>query len=187
MLKKFWGCVREFKTQTFITLFFIVLEAVIEALIPFITASMINKIEAGAVMSDILKTGGTLAVMAVLSLCCGGIAGFSSAKASAGFARNLRHDMFEKIQSFSFSNIDKFSSASLVTRMTTDIENVRISYMMLIRIAVRAPMLLIFSIIMAYIMGGVMATSFIVLIPVLAVGLFLISRKAMPAFRAVFR
>ena len=187
MLKRFWGCVREFKTQTFITLFFIVLEAVIEALIPFITASMINKIEAGAVMSDILKTGGTLAVMAVLSLCCGGIAGFSSAKASAGFARNLRHDMFEKIQSFSFSNIDKFSSASLVTRMTTDIENVRISYMMLIRIAVRAPMLLIFSIIMAYIMGGVMATSFIVLIPVLAVGLFLISRKAMPAFRAVFR
>ncbi len=187
MLKKFLGCVREFKKPTYITLFFITLEVVIEAVIPFITANLVNAIQAGAVLSEVLKTGGVLVIMAALSLACGAIAGFTSAKASAGFARNLRHDIFYKIQDYSFTNIDKFSVSSLVTRLTTDVGNVQISFMMLIRIAVRAPLMLIFSIIMAYIMGGALATTFVVIIPVLVFGLLLIAKKAMPAFRRVFK
>ena len=110
-----------------------------------------------------------------------------SSKAGTGFARNLRHDMFERVQSFAFENIDKFSSSSLVTRMTTDVNSVQMAFMMLTRIAVRAPLMLIFSITMAYIMGGALATSFVVIIPVLAFGLIMIGKKAMPAFRAVFK
>ncbi len=193
MIKRFIGCVREYKKPTVLTFIFIVLEAVIECFIPFMTANLINQVEqlnrdsAGGGMNVVLKTGAVLVVMAVLSLCCGGIAGFTSAKASSGFAKNLRHDLYYKIQDYSFENIDKFSSSSLVTRMTTDVTNVQMAYMMIIRIAVRAPLLLIFSIIMAYIMGGTLATSFVVVVPVLAVGLLLISRKAMPAFRRVFK
>lgn len=138
-------------------------------------------------MEDILKTGALLILLALLSLSCGGIAGYTCAKASAGFAKNLRRDIFHKIQSFSFENIDKFSSSSLVTRMTTDVSNVQMSFMMIIRTAIRAPLVLIFSIIMAYKMGGSLATSFVVIIPVLVFGLWIISRKAMPAFRSVFQ
>ncbi|MBQ4082295.1 MAG: ABC transporter ATP-binding protein [Clostridia bacterium] len=187
MFKRLLKSVREYKTPTVLTLLFIVLEAIIEAFIPFITANMVNRIKDGAEISEILRLGGVLAVMAVLSLCCGGIAGFTCAKASAGFSKNLRRDMFHKVQTYSFENIDKFSSSSLVTRMTTDVTNVQMSYMMIIRTAIRAPLMLIFSIVMAYIMGGALATSFVVIIPVLAVGLFLVSRKAMPAFRRVFK
>ncbi len=187
MIKKMLGCVREYKKPTLLTLLFIVLEAIIECLIPFITADLVNRIEAGTQLSVIVKTGIILIVMAALSLCCGGIAGATSAKASAGFAKNLRHDIFHKVQTYAFENIDKFSSSSLVTRMTTDVTNVQMSYMMLIRIAVRAPLMLIFSIIMAYIMGGALATSFVVIIPVLVSGLLLIARFAMPAFRRVFK
>ena len=187
MFKRLLKSVREYKTPTVLTLLFIVLEAIIEAFIPFITANMVNRIKDGAEIAEVLRLGGVLAVMAVLSLCCGGIAGFTCAKASAGFSKNLRRDMFHKVQTYSFENIDKFSSSSLVTRMTTDVTNVQISYMMIIRTAIRAPLMLIFSIVMAYIMGGALATSFVVIIPVLAVGLFLVSRKAMPAFRRVFK
>ena len=148
---------------------------------------MVNRIQAGAGISEILKIGGVLILLAVLSLCCGGLAGFTCAKASSGFAKNLRTDLFEKVQTYSFANIDKFSSSSLVTRLTTDVTNVQMAFMMIIRIAIRAPLMFIFSIIMAYIMGGALATSFVVIIPILAVGLYLISRKAMPAFRSVFR
>ena len=178
---------REYVKPSMITLVFIVLEAVIECFIPFITANLVNSIQSGVDMTTILKTGGLLVALAVLSLSCGGIAGYTCAKASAGFAKNLRHDVFHNIQGFAFSNIDKFSTSSLVTRLTTDINHVQMSYMMIIRIAVRAPMLLIFSIIMAYVMGGALATSFVVLIPVLVTGLLLVSRKAMPAFRRVFK
>ncbi|MBQ2323384.1 MAG: ABC transporter ATP-binding protein, partial [Oscillospiraceae bacterium] len=113
--------------------------------------------------------------------------GFTSARAASGFAKNLRHDVFHKIQTYSFENIDKFSSSSLVTRMTTDINNCTMGFMMLIRIAVRSPLMLIFSVIMAYRMGGALATSFVVIIPVLGLGLYFIARNAMPAFRAVFK
>lgn len=187
MIKRLAGCIREYKTATILTLIFILGEAVIETFIPFITANLVNEIKAGVQMSEIVRTGVFLIVLACLSLACGGLAGFTCSKASAGFAKNLRHDIFRKIQTFAFENIDKFSSSSLVTRMTTDITNVQMSYMMIIRTAVRCPLMLIFSIIMAYIMGGALATTFVIVVPILAFGLFMISRKAMPAFRRVFR
>ena len=187
MIRRLAGCVREFKRPAILTFIFIVLEAVIECFIPFITANLLNALQSGAELPVVFRFGGLLIVMAVLSLCCGGIAGYTSAKASAGFARNLRHDVFSRVQTFSFDNIDKFSSASLVTRMTTDTANVQISFMMLIRIAIRAPLMLIFSVVMALIMGGKLALTFVVIIPVLGGGFFLVARAAMPAFRRVFR
>ena len=187
MLKRLVKCIREYRTPTILTLIFIVGEAVIECLIPFITADLVNRIEAGAAVPEIVKTGLILVGMAVASLCCGAIAAYTCAKASAGFAKNVRHDVFHRVQSFSFRNIDKFSTSSLVTRLTTDINHVQMAYMMVIRIAVRAPMLLIFSIVMAYIMGGALATSFVVIVPFLAFGLLMVARKAMPAFRRVFK
>ncbi len=188
MIKRLFSCVREYKGYAFFTLIFIVAEVVIECLLPFITSKVINKIEANIVdMSYIIKIGLILVLMALLSLGCGAVAAVTCAKASAGFAKNLRHDIFNNIQTYSFENIDKFSSSSLVTRMTTDVTNVQMSFMMLIRIAVRAPFMLIFSIIMAYIMGGALAGSFVVIIPVLAGGLLLVARNAMPAFRRVFK
>ena len=193
MLKRMAKSIREFKKPSILTLIFIIAEVVIEVFIPFITARLINYIQATEAlgqqleMSVILEHGGLLVLMAVLSLTCGGVAAYTCAIASSGFARNLRQDVFDRIQTFSFENIDKFSSTSLVTRRTTDINNVQMSYMMIIRIAVRAPLMLVFAIIMAAIMGGWLAMSFAVLVPLLAFGLFLISRKAMPAFRAVFK
>ncbi len=187
MIKTLAKSIRDNKLPTILTLIFIMGEVVIEVLIPFFTADLVNNIEAGAPIRSIIKTGAWLVLMALISLACGGIAAISCARASSGFARNLRRDMFQRIQSFSFSNIDKFSSTSLVTRLTTDINHVQMSYMMIIRTAIRSPMLLIFSVIMAYRMGGALATSFVVVIPVLFFGLLLISRKAMPAFRRVFK
>ncbi len=187
VLKRLGMCVREFKKPAILTLAFIVCEAIIETFIPFITAELVNKIEGGVDLSEIVKVGILLIVLALCSLACGALAGMFSSKASTGFARNLRHDMFERVQSFAFENIDKFSSSSLVTRMTTDVNSVQMAFMMLTRIAVRAPLMLIFSITMAYIMGGALATSFVVIIPVLAFGLITIGKKAMPAFRAVFK
>ena len=186
MIKRLLGCVREYKLPSILTLIFIIGEVIIEVLIPFITADLVNSIKAGAEMSELLKTGLLLALMAVVSLTCGGVAAFTCAKASAGFAKNLRGDLFRKIQTYSFENIDKFSTASLVTRLTTDIGNVQMSYMMIIRTAIRSPLMFIFSIIMAYVMGGALATTFVVVVPVLITGLLLVSRKAMPAFRRVF-
>lgn len=187
MIKTLSKSIREYKLPSILTLIFISLEVLIEVSIPFITANLVNNIKYGAPIEDVVKTGGALVLLALFSLCCGGIAAVSCAKASAGFAKNLRHDMFEKIGSYSFKNIDKFSSTSLVTRLTTDVTNVQMSYMMLIRTAVRSPMMFIFSIIMAYTMGGALATTFVVVIPVLICGLLFIARKAMPAFRRVFK
>ncbi len=187
MIKTLAKSIRENKLPSILTLIFIMGEVIIEVLIPFRTADLVNNIQSGAPMTDVLKTGLVLIGMALISLCCGGIAAITCAKASSGFARNLRRDMFERIQRFSFSNIDKFSSTSLVTRLTTDITHVQMSYMMIIRTAIRSPMLLVFSVITAYRMGGALATSFVVVIPVLVFGLLLISRNAMPAFRRVFK
>ena len=187
MIKRLAGCVREYKKPTILTLIFIVGEAFIETFIPFITAKLVNLIKYNAPMEQVVRIGLFLVLMACLSLCCGGIAGATCAKASTGFARNLRHDMFERVQGFSFENIDKFSSASLVTRMTTDVSNVQMSFMMIIRLAIRCPLMFIFCIVMAFIMGGKLALTFVVVVPVLIFGLMMIARKAMPAFRAVFR
>ena len=191
MLKKLAKCVREYKRETIWTLCLMVGEAIIETLIPFITATyLINQIQEKGKdldMGYILAVGGILVLMAAASLTCGGLAGFTSARASAGFSKNLRHDIFSKIQSFSFGNIDKFSSASLVTRITTDVQNVQMSFMMIIRTAVRSPLMLIFSIAMSAYMGGWLAATFVVVIPVLGGGLYLVSQKAMPAFKRVFK
>ena len=191
MLKKLAKCVREYKKETILTLLLMVGEAIIETLIPFITATyLINQIQEKGKdldMGYILAVGGILVLMAAASLTCGGLAGFTSARASAGFSKNLRHDIFSKIQSFSFGNIDKFSSASLVTRITTDVQHVQMSFMMIIRTAVRSPLMLIFSIAMSAYMGGWLAATFVVVIPVLGGGLYLVSQKAMPAFKRVFK
>ena len=187
MFKKILSCVREFKVPTILTVLLMIGEAAIETSIPFITANLVNKLRVGAEMSDVIVTGVILIILAMLSLTCGGFAAITSAKASAGFARNLRGEVFSKIQTYSFENIDKFSSSSLVTRITTDVNNVQMSYMMVIRTAIRSPLMLIFSVVMAAIMGGMLALTFVVIIPVLAFGLIMIARRAMPAFRRVFK
>ena len=187
MIKKLLSSVREYKKPTLLTFLFIVGEVIIECLIPFITASLVNQMKGDMEMKTLLLTGLLLVAMALISLSCGGMAGYTSAKAAAGFAKNLRNDIFDRIQGYSFENIDKFSSSSLVTRLTTDVSNVQMSYMMSIRTAVRSPLMLVFSVIMAYRMGGSLAATFLVIIPVLAIGLFVISKLAMPAFHRVFK
>ena len=187
MLKRLSKCVREFKTPTILTLVFIIGEAIIETFIPFITADLVNRIKSGADTKEILSSGLLLIVLAVASLACGGVAGFTCSRASAGFAKNVRHDLFRSIQFFSFQNIDKFSSSSLVTRLTTDVTNVQMAYMMIIRIAIRAPLMLIFSAVMAFVMGGTLAMAFVIVFPILVFGLILIGKKALPAFRSVFK
>ncbi len=187
MLKKLLASVREYKLSTGLTLFFIIGEAIMETLLPFQTAKLVNDIQSGAPMEDVIHIGLILVLMAVISLGCGAAAGFTCSKASTGFAKNLRKDMFRQVQKYSFKNIDKFSSSSLVTRMTTDVTNVQMAYMMIIRMAVRSPLMLIFSAIMAFYMGGTLAMAFVVTIPVLAIGLLLVGKFALPAFHRVFR
>ena len=194
LIKQLAKSVREYKKPSLITLFLMVGEAVIESVIPYITATfLINELSQAAQNGEpirigyIVQIGLALALMAMCSLACGGFAGFTCAKASSGFAKNLRHDLFEKVQGFTFANIDKFSSSSLVTRVTTDVNNVQMSYMMIIRTAIRCPLMLIFSVVMAAYMGGWLACTFAVVIPVLGAGLLLIGKKAMPAFHRVFR
>lgn len=187
MLKKLMKGIGEFRGITIATPLFILGEAVIECIIPFIIAKLVNDINAGCEYSVIVKRGASLFVFAVLSLACGAAAAYTASKSAAGFARNLRRMMFYNVQRFSFSNIDKFSSSSLVTRMTTDVESVRFAFMMIIRGAVRAPLMFIFSIIMAYIMGGRLSLMFVVVVPVMLGGLLLIGYKALPSFRRVFK
>ena len=187
MIKKLLSSVREYKKPTLLTFLFIIGEVIIECMIPFLTASLVNQMKGDMDLKTLLLTGLLLVAMALVSLGCGGVAGYTSAQAAAGFAKNLRNDIFDRIQGYSFENIDKFSSSSLVTRLTTDVSNVQMAYMMSIRTAVRSPLMLVFSIIMAYRMGGTLAATFLVIIPVLAIGLFVISRLAMPAFHRVFK
>ena len=191
MFKKLAKSLREYKLPAILTILFMVGEAVIESLIPTITANyLINEIQKNGEnvqLTAILKVGVILVLLAMCSLSFGGAAGFTSARAAAGFSKNLRHDLFTRVQSFSFHNIDKFSTASLVTRLTTDVNYVQMSFMMLIRIAIRSPLMLIFSIIMAARLGGLLSLTFAVIIPVLAFGLIMIAKKARPAFRRVFK
>ena len=179
--------IREFKKPSILAPVFVSMEVVIECIIPFIVARLVNQIRAGCDISVILWHGLLLLVMAGFSLTFGRLAGIACATASSGFARNLRKDMFYNIQSFSFESIDRFSSSSLVTRLTTDVGNVQNAYMMIIRTAIRSPLMLIFAIVMAFIMGGRLALVFVVVIPILALGLYTIIRKVMPIFKRVFR
>jgi ATP-binding cassette subfamily B protein len=178
--------VREYKTLSIITPILISLEVIIECIIPFITANLVNEIKAGSNLNTILKYGGILIILAFLSLLFGAVAGSTSARAACGFAKNLRKDMFYSVQNFSFENIDKFMTSSLITRMTTDVTNVQNAYMMLIRVAVRSPLMLIFAFSMAFIMGGRMAWIFLLVVPVLGGGLILVIKKTFPLFRKVF-
>ena len=179
--------IREYKQPAILTPLLVVVEVILECLIPFTIAKLVNQMQAGCGMDVIVNYGVQLLIMAILSLIFGVAAGNTCATASTGFAKNLRHDMFYRIQDYSFENIDKFSVSSLVTRMTTDIVNVQMSFMMIIRIAVRGPLMLIFSFIMGFAMGGRLAMIFLVTIPLLGVGLALVIRAAMPIFRRVFR
>ncbi len=193
MIKILSRSVREYKAASILSPIFVSLEVVLECLIPFIIAKLVNAIDVdvskGEVIElrNILMYGGILLVMALASLICGALSGAFSAKASAGFAKNLRKDIYYKIQDFSFENIDKFSTPSLVTRMTTDITNVQFSYMMIIRIAVRCPLMMVFSLVMTFIMGGNLGCIFVGVIPPLGLLLFLIMYKAMPLFRRLFK
>ena len=188
MLKTLAKSVREYKKPALITPIFVIFEVVLDCIIPFIIADLVNTIQAGnAEMGYILRSGVLLAVMALLSLLFGTLAAFTCSDASCGLAKNLRHDVFERIQGFSFENIDKFSTSSLVTRLTTDISNIQMAYMMIIRTAIRSPLMLIFSFIMAFVMGGKMAWIFVFVVPILGVGLYVVSKLAMPRFRRVFK
>lgn len=187
MIKKYFSCIREYKKLSILTFIFIIGEVVIECLIPFITADLVNQLKANIEMKTLITTGITLVLMAIISLICGGLAGYTSAKASAGFAKNVRQDAFNNIQNYSFENIDKFSSASLVTRLTTDISYIQISYMMIIRTAIRSPLMFIFSSVMSFIMGGPLAITFVIVVPILVFGLLMISKIAMPTFHRIFK
>jgi ATP-binding cassette subfamily B protein len=187
MFKKLFRSVREYKKESLFAPFFMIGEVAMECLIPLFTARLINSIQTGSDMQEIMHYAWILIGMALLSMTCGMLSGWFAATASAGFSKNLRHDLYDRVKDFSFANIDDFSSSSLVTRLTTDVANVQMAYMMVIRIAVRAPMMLIFSIIMAVNLGGNLAFTFVAVIPILGCGLLMIARKALPVFRAVFK
>ena len=180
--------IRKYWIPSILTVFFMVIEAAAETMIPYITANLVNNLRTGNVdMPYLLRVGALLCAIAIISLSCGGLGGFTASMASTGFAKNIRADLMRKIQTFTFHNIDKFSTASLVTRMTTDVSNVQMAYMMIIRIAIRAPLMLAFSIVMAVFMGGRLALAFVIVVPVLMLGLILIAANAMPSFKRVFK
>ncbi len=186
MIRQLYQSIREYKRDTFLTPVFVILEVFMEALIPYTIALLVNDIRAGAGIGVILSYAWKLLAMSLVSLAGGYIAGMTCSKASCGFAKNLRHDVFANIQGFSFTNIDRFSNASLVTRLTTDIQNIQMAFMQIIRGAIRAPLNLIFSFFMAYYMGGSMAVIFLFVIPFLAIALFAIIKITLPVFRKGF-
>lgn len=179
--------VREYKRDSILTPIFVAFEALIECIIPMFVAMLVNKMQSGCDLSVIIRYGVILVIMACFSLLFGALAGITAANASAGFGKNLRKDLFEAVQNFSFENIDRFSASSLVTRMTTDVTNVQMAYMMIIRTVVRSPLMLIFSLTMGFIMGGRLALIFLFTIPVLGIGLAVVIKLTMPLFRKVFK
>ena len=184
--------VREYKKPSLITPLFMTLEAFCECLIPFFMAQLISAIDVegitpNAAMQQILKFGAILIVLAFLSMASGGLAGKFAATASCGFARNLRHDLFYRVQKFSFSNVDKFSTSSLVTRLTTDVTNVQQSYQMCLRITIRVPLQFLFAIIMSFTINPKLAWIFLAIVPFLALIIILIMRYVMPFFRRIFK
>ena len=187
MIKKLAASVRQYKKDSILAPVFVTMEVVMEVVIPVLMAYLIDfGIEAGD-MGYILKIGLALVLSTVISLIFGALSGRSAARASAGYAANLRKDMYYNVQDFSFSNIDKFSAASIVTRLTTDVTNVQNAYQMIIRVAVRGPMMLVFSLIMSFSINPTLSLIFLGAIPVLGVGLFLVSSKAHPIFERMFK
>ena len=187
MIKKLMNSIREYKRDSILAPVFVTLEVIMEVIIPWLMAELIDKGIDGGNMNFILKLGIMLAIACVVSLIFGALSGKYSASASSGFAKNLRKDMFYNIQNFSFSNIDKFSTSSIVTRLTTDITNVQNAYQMIIRIAVRCPLMLVFSLIMAFNVNSELSLIFLGAIPLLGIGLFLVMSHAHPIFERVFK
>ena len=187
IIKTLSKSVREFKKDSMLSPAFVSAEVVLECMIPFFTARLINQMKVDASLPMIFRYGIVLVIMAMLSLVCGIKAGNYASSASTGFARNLRRDMFQKIQGFSFSNIDRFETSSLVTRLTTDVSNVQMAYMMLVRLAFRAPLMMIFAFTAAFLLGGRMAIIFCIMIPFLGASLAILIAKAMPMFDKVFK
>ncbi len=187
IIKRLAQCIREYKIQSILSPLFIALEVIIEVLIPFTTAKLIDNIENQCEISVIAQYGGRLILLAVLSLICGALSGHFCAVASSGFAKNLRHDLFYAVQNYSFANIDKFSTSSLVTRLTTDVTNVQNSFMMIIRTALRSPMMLVFSVIMTIRISPKLTFIFLTTIPFLVVGVTLMLKTVMPLFRSIFK
>ncbi len=187
MIKRLARSVRQYKKNALLAPAFVTMEAVLEVLIPFLMAYLVdNGIEKGN-MAYVWAMGGVLVLCALLSLCCGALSGKHAAIASAGFARNLRHDMYHALQEYSFSNIDKFSTASLITRMTTDVMHLQNSFQMIIRITVRSPALLLFSLIMAFNVSPKLSLVFLAVAPFLGVGLYLVIRFTFPIFTRMFK
>ena len=187
MVKLLQKSLREYRGVSILTPILVSLEVVMECIIPFITARLVNEIKAGCSIDEILRIGGLLVLMAALSLLFGSLAGLTCSTASCGLGKNLRHDIFHAVQGYSFENIDHFLTSSLVTRMTTDVTNVQFAFMMVIRTAIRSPLMLVFSFIMAFVMGGRMAWIFLFVLPVLGLGLALVIAKTIPLFRRVFK
>ena len=187
MVREIARSLREYRRISIATPVLVTFEVLLECLIPYVIALLVNQIQAGCGLDVILKYGAVLVAMAAASLVFGVCSGASCAAASSGLAKNLRKDMFYKIQSYSFQNIDRFNVSSLITRMTTDVTNVQTAYMLLIRLVIRSPLMLIFSFVMAFVMGGSLAWVFVAVVPLLAVGLSVIVVKTIPLFRRAFR
>ncbi|WP_106763721.1 ABC transporter ATP-binding protein [Pseudoruminococcus massiliensis] len=187
MVRKLLRSVREYKKHSILAPVFVIFEVIMEVVIPLLMANLIDFGIDDGNLEYIVKMGVVLVVFALISLIFGILSGRSAAIASAGFAKNLRKDMYYKVQNFSFSNIDKFSTASIVTRLTTDVTNVQNAYMMIIRVAVRAPIMLICALVLAFNVNSSMALIFLYIVPILAVGLFFIMSKAHPIFERVFK
>ena len=187
MLKRLAGCVRQYKGASLLSPLFVVLEVIMEVIIPLLMAKLIDDGIDGANQAAILKTGGILAVCCILSLLFGILAGHFAAKASAGFAKNIRHDLFHAVQGFSFFNIDRFSASSLVTRLTTDVTNLQNAYQMIVRVALRSPAMLIFSLAMAIRISPKLSIIFLIAIPILGAFVFFLMSSVHPIFERVFR
>ncbi len=187
MIKKLAKSIREYKKESILTPIFVSLEVVMEVIIPLLMANLIDKVMYDGNMNEVLKIGLELVGAAMLSLIFGVLSGSVAAKASAGFAKNLRKDLYYKVQDFSFSNIDKFSTASIITRLTTDVTYVQMAFQMIIRIAVRTPLMLVFSLIMAFGINKELSLIFLILIPIVGGVLGLISTKVYPIFDRVFK
>lgn len=187
MIKRLLKSVREFKKDALLTPFFVVLEVVMEVIIPMVMALLIDKGIDGQDMAAIWKYGIILVLCAMLALVFGAVAGTFAARASTGFARNLRHDMYYNVQNFSFSNIDKFSTGSIVTRLTTDVTNVQNAFQMCTRIAVRCPVMLVFALFMAMKINSRMALVFLAVLPILAIGMGILMKVVDPVFERAFK
>jgi len=187
MIKRLAKSIREFKKQTILTPLFVSVEVVIDVIIPLLMANLIDLGITAGRMDMILKIGLALFVSCAVSLLFGTLSGTNGAVASSGFAKNLRMDMYDNVQRFSFANIDKFSNASLITRLTTDVTNVQNAFQMVIRIAVRAPLMVLFSLVMAFRVNAQLSLVFLITVPVLALGMYLILSHAHPIFERVFR